>query len=150
MPSVDWKILKAQCFQESLFDEDAISPVGAQGICQFMPGTWREQAQKLGVMASPFNAKINIQVAASYMGQLRAGWTAPRPEWDRHSLAMASYNAGFGNILKAQSACGNPNFYSLIIVCLPCITGQHSEETMTYVQRIWNFYERIREDDQWL
>ena len=40
----DWKWTKAQCIAESGLREDAMSPVGAQGLCQVMPNTWREVA----------------------------------------------------------------------------------------------------------
>ena len=75
------------------------------------------------------------------MARLKRGWSSPRPAYDRHLLAMASYNAGFGNLLKAQRACGGGVLYAEIIACLPQITGHHSNETITYVQRIqrWRF-----------
>lgn len=74
------------------------------------------------------------------MARLRNGWSSPRPETDRHSLAMASYNAGFGNLLKAQSACGGGVLYSEIIACLPDVTGHHSKETIGYVEKTWDWY----------
>lgn len=144
LPGVDWQLLKAQCYQESLLQPRAISPVGARGLCQFMPATWRDMQRQLGISAGPFNEAANIRAAAYYMRQLRNGWSSPRPERDRHNLAMASYNAGFGNLLKAQAECGNPALYDQIIICLPDITGHHSQETITYVVRIWGWYGGIR------
>jgi len=135
-----WKLLKAQCFQESAFREDAVSPVGASGLCQFMPATWEEQTQVAGVSGNPFNYDLNIQMAAQYMSRLVRGWSSPRPRKDQFSLALASYNAGFGNILNAQRRCDNRTLYDEIMVCLPCITGHHSIETNQYVYRIWAFY----------
>ena len=140
MPFVDWRLLKAQCYQESLLDPLAVSPVGAQGICQFMPATWAD----MPIEGSPFTPRLNIHAAAYYMGRLRTGWSSPRPEFDRHSLAMASYNAGFGNLLKAQRLCTGAILYAEIIDCLPDVTGRHSNETITYVERIWGFYLRIK------
>ena len=136
----DWKLLKAQCFQESLFREDAVSPVGAKGLCQFMPRTWDEQIQKAGITGHPFNYDLNIQMAAQYMARLVGNWTAPRPRKDQFSLALASYNAGLGNILNAQRECNGVPLYNEIMICLPCVTGHHSKETNQYVQRIWAFY----------
>ena len=136
LPEVDWRLLKAQCYQESLLVPTAVSPVGAQGLCQFMPGTWRDMQRQLGMSAGPFNPAANVRAAAYYMRQLRRSWSSPRPETDRHNLAMASYNAGMGNLLRAQRACGGPPGYDDIIACLPDITGHHSRETITYVIRI--------------
>jgi len=124
---------------------DAVSPVGAMGLCQFMPGTWSEVERKMDFPshASAFAPDLSIEAAAFYMGGLRRMWSAPRPEADRHSLAMASYNAGAGHLLKAQRLCGGGNLYSEIIGCLPDITGHHSKETITYVDRIWGYWTRL-------
>ena len=136
MPGVDWRILKAQCWQESRFKTEAVSPVGAMGLCQFMPGTWDQVSEQLRFPsgASAFAPKLSIEAAAFYMGRLRAQWSAPRPEQDRHSLALASYNGGLGNILVAQTLCGGANLYPRIITCLPDVTGRHSRETIGYVE----------------
>lgn len=143
MPGVDWKLLKAQCFAESSFIETAVSPVGAQGLCQFMPGTWEDVQKGLRIQGDPFDATLNIQFAAFYMSGLRRSWSSPRPERDRHNLAMASYNAGFGNLLRAQRLCDGKLLYDEIIVCLPRVTGRHSKETIDYVKKIRRFYIRL-------
>ncbi len=132
-----WFVWKAQLFQESRLDPDAVSPVGARGLAQFMPGTWDQVRRelRLGSAASPHH-DIAIEAGAYYMARLRKGWSSPRPQEDRQQLAQASYNAGMGNLLKAQRACGGPNLYAEIIACLPDITGRHSTETITYVDRI--------------
>ncbi len=144
MPGVDWKLYKAQLFQESRLDPTAVSPAGAEGIAQFMPGTWGEVSEKLDFEgASAFSARFAIEAGAYYMARLRRNWFAPRPEWDRHSLAMASYNAGLGSILKAQRRCGGRNLYPEIIRCLPEVTGHHAAETQTYVPRIWKYHSQL-------
>ena len=137
MPGVRWKLLKAQYYQESLLKPDAVSHVGARGIAQFMPGTWAQISRELGYEKhSPHVAKYAIHAGAYYMRKLRRGWIARRPEEDRHNLAMASYNAGFGNLIKAQKKCGGPPLYKDIVACLHQVTGHHHKETVTYVQRI--------------
>lgn len=144
MPGVDWRLYKAQLYQESRLDPFAVSPAGAQGIAQFMPGTWAEVSGKLDFGgAHAFSAKYAIEAGAYYMARLRRNWHAPRPEADRHNLALASYNAGLGNILRAQRHCGGAALYAEIITCLPAITGHHAEETQTYIPRIWRHYSLI-------
>lgn len=145
LPSVDWRLLKAQCYQESRLKADAVSPVGAMGLCQFMPGTWAEVEDDLNFPpdANAFAPDLSIEAAAFYMGRLRRMWSSPRPEADRHSLALASYNAGAGHLLKAQALCGGGNLYAEIIQCLPDVTGRHSKETITYVDRIWGYWTRL-------
>ena len=141
LPGIRWELLKAQLYQESRMDPDARSPVGAEGVAQFMPDTWVEMTQKLGYgNVSPRIAKFAIPAAAYYMSTLRNTWSTPRPELDRHQLALASYNAGKGNIIKSQRLCDNKILYPDIVECLPHVTGKHSEETFTYVERIWEYY----------
>lgn len=141
LPGVDWRLLKAQYMQESRLDPAAVSPVGAAGVAQMMPGTWAEisQAMQWGAV-SPHIARYSIIAGAYYMGRLRATWSAPRPEADRHSLALASYNAGLGNLLKAQRLAGGANLYPPIVQKLPAVTGAHARETITYVRRIWGYW----------
>lgn len=142
---IDYRMLKAQCFQESLLQPLAVSHVGAFGLCQFMPGTAAEVGQAIGATPQDFwLPEVSIRAAGYYMGRLHRTWKAPRPLMDRHMLAMASYNAGAGHIIKAQKLCGGPNLYPDIIACLPQVTGRHSEETMTYVERIiYRWYPRL-------
>lgn len=49
---------------------------------------------------------------------------------------QASYNAGAGNIIRAQRACNGARSWIQIRVCLPQITGHHSNETIQYVDLI--------------
>ncbi|WP_085592176.1 transglycosylase SLT domain-containing protein [Thalassospira sp. MCCC 1A01428] len=146
MPGVDWRLLKAQCYQESRLIPDAVSPAGAMGLCQFMPATWRGiiRQGKLPPDASAFAPRLSIEAAGFYMGKLRAEWSSPRPEWDRHSLALASYNAGLGHLLTAQHKCNGAVLYSRIIPCLPAVTGRHSAETINYVTSIWGWFDKMK------
>lgn len=142
LPFYDWRLLKAQCYQESLLDPNAVSPVGARGLCQFMPRTWEDVSGplKMNQSISPFNAEYSIRAAAYYNDRLRRLWSARRSHQDRHGLILASYNAGAGHLIKAQKKCDNASTYDGIVVCLPEITGHHSIETMTYVERIRRWY----------
>lgn len=119
--------------------------MGAKGLAQFMPGTWQDVISHLGYdrSVSPRDADLAIQAGAFYMAKLRQSWSSERTELDRHELAQASYNAGLGNILKAQKLCDGARKYSEIITCLPRVTGGHSKETTTYVSRIRQWYEQM-------
>ena len=145
MPGVEWELWKAQLYQESKLEPMAESPVGARGLAQFMPATWQQISEELGYgNVAPTAAKPSIHAGAYYMGKLRANWSSPRPEMDRHYLAASSYNAGLGNLLKAQKACDMKVLYSEIIECLPEITGHHSKETITYIKRIKRWFLMMR------
>ena len=139
-PSLPWYWNKAQLVAESRLNPNAVSPVGAMGLGQFMPATWKDVSRALDFGdATAFAPALNIQAQAYYMRQLRSQFKRERPEWDRHSLALASYNAGLGNVLKAQQRGGNSLLYAPMANALPLVTGHHSKETTTYVKRIWEY-----------
>ena len=145
LPVYHWHWFKAQGIQESLLDPSAVSRAGARGIMQIMPGTWDEETRRLGIIASPHNPKANILVGISYMKRMVRFWRAPRSEGERLELAQASYNAGAGNILKAQVLCQNKSTWKEISPCLQRITGKrNSHETLGYVKRICRLYGNLK------
>lgn len=140
----DWRLWKAQLYQESKLDPGAESSVGAKGLAQFMPETWESVTRRLGWSGvSPRHAGPAIDAGAYYMERLCRGWSSPRPALDRHFLAAASYNAGFGNLLTAQRKCDGAVGFSDIMECLPAVTGHYSSETITYVKRIQEWWRRL-------
>ena len=140
LPVTPWQMYKAQLIKESSLNTRAVSPVGAEGLAQFMPGTWRDVSRQLGLVGSPMDAEIAIPAGAYYMSSLRNMWRWPRPEEDRYNLALACYNAGCGNILKAQALCNDASLYEPIMACLPLVTGRHALETLGYAPRIRKIY----------
>jgi hypothetical protein len=69
-------------WQESNFQPDAISPVGARGIAQFMPGTAAERG-----LANPDDPEAAIPKAAELLANLKQ-------RFGNLGLAAAAYNAG--------------------------------------------------------
>ena len=132
----DWRWLKAQSWQESRYDPAAVSPANARGIMQIMPGTGDDLARQTGRSGSLFDPALSILYGAVYMGQQLRFWHSPRPPLSRLRLAQASYNAGAGNILRAQRLSGGELHWERISPFLIRVTGRHSEETITYVIRI--------------
>ncbi len=141
-PESHWLIIKAQLWQESLLNPNAMSPVGAKGIAQFMPGTWSDIIKQMGFPdnASAFDPDYAIPACCYYMSKLYNKWTAPRPKYDRYALTLSSYNAGFGNLIKAQKLSGGSNLYCNIIEKLPNVTGDNAKETINYVDKIFKYY----------
>jgi soluble lytic murein transglycosylase-like protein len=84
--------------QESFFSPLARSPVGATGLMQLMPPTARELARRLGGSANVENPEVNIRLGTSYFRQLVNMFGGAVP------LAVASYNAGQGNVLHWRRA----------------------------------------------
>jgi soluble lytic murein transglycosylase-like protein len=149
LPGTDWRLVKAQLFQESRLDPGAVSQVGAQGIAQFMPGTWADMIKQMDLPkgASPFNPDLAIPVMCYYMANLYKEWSAPRPSADRYALALASYNAGLGSVLNAQKLAkkmygvSDVNAYHRIISTLHLVTGYaNSRETREYVVKIFGYF----------
>jgi hypothetical protein len=75
--------------KESRFHARAVSPKGAMGLMQLMPGT----ARRLGVR-KPFDAAENIRAGTQYMRELMDMFGG------KVDLVLASYNAGEGAVLK--------------------------------------------------
>lgn len=149
LPTWDWRWWKAQVYVESAMKPHAVSPAGARGLAQLMPGTHRDLAAQLQAgMASPHDVAYSLQAGAFYMQRMRAAWKAERPEEERRRLAQASYNAGLGNILKAQRRCKDATSAACIAWAdvsahLPAVTGRHSAETLAYVARIERTFARL-------
>lgn len=81
-------LLAAQLKAESDFNPNSVSPAGAQGIAQFMPGT----ARSMG-LADPFDPRASINAQAKLMGQLIK-------QFGSIQKALAAYNAGPGAVQK--------------------------------------------------
>jgi len=84
---VDAWILRAICFIESRYRIDAVSPKGARGPMQFMPGTSARYD-----LRDPHNPEQAIDAAARYFRDLL------RKFGGRVDLAVAAYNAGEGTV----------------------------------------------------
>jgi len=140
-PAFDWHYFKAQAVAESHLDPQAKSPVGATGIMQIMPRTYKEILRKNPkIRGSRMQPRWNIAAGIYYNRQIWNLWKARRPFRDRLHFMFGSYNAGKGNILKAQKIAEkrglNPNLWSSIEPTLPAVTGKRSRETIGYVKKI--------------
>ena len=108
-------LLAAQLMAESGFNPEAVSPAGAQGIAQFMPGT----AAGYG-LRDPFDPVAAIDAQAHLMSDLlRRFHSVP--------LALAAYNAGSG----AVGAC------SCVPMPRPAPTSPGSSPSRTERGRSW-------------
>jgi membrane-bound lytic murein transglycosylase F len=112
-----------------------------------MGPTWADVSKSLAYPSGStrFDAKLAIEAGAFYQGRLRRSWSAVgRTDVARNELGQASYNAGMGNILKAQKLCKGVRLWPDISPCLVSVTGkQFSRETITYVSRIRVYWQQM-------
>jgi hypothetical protein len=110
-------------WKESRFDESARSPVGAQGIAQFMPYTARERG-----LANPYDKKEALKHSAMYLRDLRA-------ELGSWGLAAAAYNGGINRVKRWRQAGGRLPYetedYVLSITAQPASFFQDDKREAT-------------------
>ncbi len=94
--AVDLSLLKAVVAAESGFNPDAVSPKGAVGLMQIMPGTAERYGLagdgKRPVEEKLRDPKLNIRIGARYLADLFKLYPRQLP------LVLASYNAGEGAV----------------------------------------------------
>ena len=96
----DWRLMAAQCYQESTFDPRAVSFAGAKGLMQIMPGT----ADHLGLSRDKlYDPESNIRAAAKYIAELQQKFSDIRDHYERTNFVLASYNGGAHHIRDAMA-----------------------------------------------
>ncbi|MGA1976879.1 MAG: transporter substrate-binding domain-containing protein [Bacteroidales bacterium] len=98
----DWRLLASLICQESRFDPNVVSSMGAYGLMQIMPLTG--ESFGIDVTSSPSN---NIKAGTLYINWLKSIFGPMIPdENERIKFILASYNAGPGHILDAMRLAG--------------------------------------------
>lgn len=122
--------------QESSFDTEVVSPSGARGLMQLMPGTARDVARDLGTRVSL------ASLTAAPEENLRLGTHYLRAMLDRFGgctpLAIAAYNAGPNRVQQWLADNGDPRLAGVsnqpdMIDWIELIPFG---ETRNYVQRV--------------
>jgi soluble lytic murein transglycosylase-like protein len=94
-----WRLIKAQVWQESDFNPQAVSSCGAMGLMQLMAPTAREMGLDSHEI---FDPEWNVQAGCKYDRlQYDHFPEIPDPE-ERLSFMLAAYNGGRGYINKAM------------------------------------------------
>ena len=154
----DWRLLAAQCYQESCFDPKAYSWAGAKGLMQIMP----ETAKHLGLAESDvYEPDLNIYAAARYINELNTRFTDIQNPEERKFFILASYNGGFFHIRDAMALAkkngknpykwihvaeyvlklSTPEYYNDPVVKYGYMRGS---ETANYVSAIYSRWQKYR------
>lgn len=162
-PSIrwDWRLLAAQCYQESTFDPRAHSWAGACGLMQIMPST----ADHIGLSRTQiFHPEENIAAAVRYIAELQQTFADIPERSERTKFVLAAYNGGALHIRDAMALArkyghhparwhevepfvlglSQPEYYNDPVVKNGYMRGS---ETVDYVRRIherWNGYRGIK------
>lgn len=128
----EWALVHGLIRQESQFDREAQSPVGARGLMQLMPATAREVARKKGLAHQTdwllTRPDHNIALGTTYLDQLIRRYDGSYP------LALAAYNGGMGNVDKWIARYGDPRTGAIDMI--DWIELIPFDETRNYVQRV--------------
>ena len=168
----DWRLLAAQCYQESTFDPKARSWAGACGLMQIMPGTADHLGQimpgtadHLGLSrANIYDPEQNIAAAVRYLAELERNFSDIREHSERTKFVLAAYNGGHFHIRDAMALArkngrnanswrevesfvlglSQPQYYNDPVVKNGYMRGS---ETVDYVRKIherWNGYRGVK------
>lgn len=96
----DWRLLAAMSYQESGFDPQAVSSMGAMGLMQLMPST----ADAMGVPRDKrFDPEQNISASARYIRKVSQSFSDIKDAEERIKFTLAAYNGGVGHVQDAQT-----------------------------------------------
>ena len=157
----DWRLMAAQCYQESTFDPKATSWAGARGLMQIMPRT----ADELGLDRDKmYDAESSIAAAAKLLGQLEGKFSEIPERYERTNFVLASYNGGYHHIRDAMALAARdgrnphrwedvseyvlklsqPKYYQDPLVKHGYMRGSETEGYVRKIRERWQTYRGIK------
>ncbi|MFW5761957.1 MAG: transglycosylase SLT domain-containing protein [Cyclobacteriaceae bacterium] len=152
----DWKLLAALIYEESRFDYNEVSWMGAVGLMQLIPST----AESFGNY-NLYEPWQNIAAGTKYLKWLQNFWEPKVPnEEERLRFILASYNVGQEHVMDAMRLAekygrnpyiwadnveyylllkSKPKYYTDPVVKMGYCRG---EEPIEYVEEILQVYDR--------
>lgn len=149
-PMVEWQTIKQEAKrysldpytaaglirQESVFNPNAVSRVGARGLMQLMPETGRLVAKRQGgaiTTADLFNPQLNIRLGMNYLAQMLG-------QFGRIEYAAAAYNAGPGRAKRWVAERGHLDIEDWIESIPFTETRGYVQGVLRYTQNYRRFY----------
>lgn len=159
---LDWRLLASLIYQESAFQPDVRSWVGAYGLMQLMPGT----AATYGVDTS---SSIEEQISAGVKFLMWLDEQLPEDidEEERIKFILASYNAGIAHVFDARRLAekfdkdpnvwdenvdyyllnkSKPEFYRDSVVKYGYCRGEEPYNFVTEILERYEHYKNVLED----
>lgn len=156
--NIDWRLMSAMAYNESLFREDVVSPRGAVGLMQIMPYVARDFG---ATDEELFDPEVNVEIAARLMRSVEKMMRLPKQMTydERLPFILACYNGGYGHITDARNLASyygedcnswevvseylellsEEDFYNHEVVCYGKFSG--SVETLSYVDKVIRLYD---------
>jgi peptidoglycan lytic transglycosylase F len=120
---IDWRLLAAVGYQESRWDESAVSPTGVRGLMMLTA----ETAIRVDV-SDRTDARDSILGGARYLALVKRTIPDRIKEPDRTWLTLAAYNIGYGHLedarILAQSAGRDPDSWAAVREKLPLLAQE--------------------------
>lgn len=151
---VDWRLLAAIAYQESLWNPNAISPTGVRGIMMLT----RRTAKEMGV-TNRRDAMQSIEGGARYFKKLYKRLPEQITEPHRTWFALAAYNVGYGHLMDARMLTRkegqNPNDWFAVREHLPRLLhrevfsktrhgyARSGAQSVIYVRNIRRYYDAL-------
>ncbi len=150
---LDWRLLAAVSYQESHWNQYAVSPTGVKGLMMLTQAT----ATQFGIK-NRSNPAESIFGGAAYLKQRLKTIPTRIPQPDRTWFALASYNVGYGHVEDAriitQKLGKNPDKWADVKQTLPLLTKKkwysktkhgyaRGKEPVIYVDNIRNYLDLL-------
>ena len=134
--SREWCWMKCKAITESGQSPEAVSPVGAMGVMQIMPGTFGDFATRYGWAPDDRTTRTNILMAAAISSAYFKFWITDRAKPEHRRWQQGSYNGGPGRLMEAQVKADGSIYWTDIAPYLPT-------ETAHYVPKIEQCHARL-------
>ncbi len=150
---IDWRLLAAMGYQESHWEEGAVSPTGVRGIMMLT----RDTAQQVGI-SDRTDPEQSIKGGAIYFQQQLKKISQSIPEPDHTWFALAAYNIGFGHLEDARALTRrrayNPNKWLDVRKVFPLLAEEYwfiqtkhgyarGNEPIVYVENVRNYFDLL-------
>ena len=125
--------------QESMFNPEARSPAGAEGLMQLMPSTAKDIAKKHGIRYRPgmlMDVDTNLRLGTAFVQDQVDSFEGS------YVLALAGYNAGPHRVREWMEQIGDPRQPDVDVV--DWVEAIPVYETRNYVQRIMELLQVYR------